>query len=249
MNIRLQKCLKAFKVLGLDSFLTSNPQNINYLTGFDKGQGWLLIEASGKLTFFCSFLYSASAQQLKSWNVATSSLEKTCNLFIGEKIRKLKLKRTGFNPDEIPFSQYRKLTNEFSRAGAVLVETEALIDKIRAIKDKSEILKIRKSVTISKEALRFANEIARPQMSEKGLSIEIDRFLRQKGDNSLAFDTIVAGGSNTVFAHHNPQDVKIGNKSFLIDLGSKYYGYCADLTRVFFWGKMPSLFHKIYDTV
>jgi len=86
-------------------------------------------------------------------------------------------------------------------------------------------------------------------MSEKDLRIEIERFLRLKGDIDLAFPTIVASGKNTAFPHHQSSNKKLSNEILLIDLGSKYYGYCADLTRLFFWGKIPILLRKIYDTV
>ena len=249
MNNRVRKALKAAKLLGLDSFLTCNSDNITYLTGYDQGEGYLLVELSGKLTFFCTFLYSQSAKQISSWEVATSSLRKTTNIVIGEKIRKLKLRKTGICPQEMSFTRYRHLCDQFSKAGTSLVEVSDPVSGIRRIKDKSEIDKIKQSISVTKEALDFSQEIFRPQMSEKSLSIEIDRFLRLKADNQLAFPTIVASGKNTVFPHHQPGNCKIGNKFFLIDLGSKYYGYCADLTRVFFWGKMPSIFQKIYDTV
>jgi len=117
------------------------------------------------------------------------------------------------------------------------------------VKDKSELTCIKKSIQISNEAFEFAEEIFNQEMSEKDLSIEIEKFLRLKGDNLIAFPAIVASGKNTVFPHHQSGDKKLSNEFFLIDLGSKYYGYCADLTRVFFGSKMPLLLRKIYDTV
>ncbi len=85
-------------------------------------------------------------------------------------------------------------------------------------------------------------------MTEKDLSIEAERFLRLKSDNKTAFPVIVASGKNTAFAHHRPKETRI-DKFFLIDLGARHYGYCADLTRVFVWGKMPSRFQKAYAAI
>ena len=116
-------------------------------------------------------------------------------------------------------------------------------------KSLSEIASLRKSASISKQAFEFAGEIYEAAMTEKDLGIEVERFLRLKGDNQLAFSPIVACGANSAFPHHQPGHDKIGRKSFLIDLGSKYCGYCADLTRVYFEGKMSLLFRKIYDVV
>jgi len=117
------------------------------------------------------------------------------------------------------------------------------------IKDREELSLIKKSGQISQEAFSFIREAFDPGMTEKDLSVEIEKFLRLKADNDLAFSPIVASGKNSVFCHHPAQDTVIGAKNLLIDLGSRYYGYCADLTRVFFWGKMPFLFKKILGIV
>jgi len=120
---------------------------------------------------------------------------------------------------------------------------------LRMIKDKKELALIKKSAQITQEAFHFINEVFDETMTEKDLTIEVEKFLRLRGDDQIAFKPIVASGKNTVFPHHLPNNKMIGKEFFLIDLGSKHCGYCADLTRVFFWGKMPLLFKKIYDTV
>ena len=86
-------------------------------------------------------------------------------------------------------------------------------------------------------------------MTEKDLSIEIEKFLRIKGDNDIAFNSIVASGKNTIFPHHYPTDEPIGKNHCLIDLGSKYKGYCADLTRLIFYSKMSTIFKKVYNII
>jgi Xaa-Pro aminopeptidase len=86
-------------------------------------------------------------------------------------------------------------------------------------------------------------------MTEKDLSIETEKFLKLQADNRLAFPPVVATGQNTALPHHIPTETKLNKNFFLIDLGSMHCGYCADLTRVFFWGKISSLFKKIYDAV
>jgi len=86
-------------------------------------------------------------------------------------------------------------------------------------------------------------------MTEKTLSVEIERFLKLKGDNETAFNTIVASGKNSSLPHHHPKEDSLGKKFFLIDLGSRHYGYCADLTKMFFWSKIPRQLRRIYDTL
>ena len=129
------------------------------------------------------------------------------------------------------------------------METKDFVENIAMVKSFKEISLIKKSIQISKEAFEFINEIIDGEMSEKDLCIEVEKFLRLKGDNEIAFSSIIASGRNTVYPHYSPSDDKIAKNSLLIDLGAKYYGYCSDLTRMFFRGKMLPLFKRIYDTV
>jgi Xaa-Pro aminopeptidase len=117
------------------------------------------------------------------------------------------------------------------------------------IKSLEEIRCIKKAISITLQGFEYAQEIYDQMSTEKALAIELERFLKIKGDRHIAFSPIVACGIHSTYPHHEPREIKLNKKYFLIDLGSKYCGYCADLTRVFFWGKMPPLFNKIYSTV
>lgn len=260
MRSRIKKCAELIKAHNYDSFLVSNPINIRYLTGFYPNEGYLLITSEQELFYFTNFLYrdaakkinpvtKSSSNRVKFWELIVSTHTRNIFNLLVRKIKELKLKRIAFEGESLSFLEYKTITKLLSNSKAEFLETKDFIEKIRMIKNKDEISLIRKSVQISKEAFEFVEEIFDGEMSEKDLSIEVEKFLRLKGDNEIAFSSIVASGKNTCLPHHWPRDEKIGKNFFLIDLGSKYYGYCADLTRVFFWSKMPLLFKKIYDTV
>jgi len=246
---RISNCIVKLKKLNLDAILITDPINITYLTGFRATDGYLLLIQDGRLVYFTNFLYKEAAKKIKGWELVISSNGHNIFTIIAEKIKKLDLSILGFEAKKLPLLEHKTI-NGYLSAGAIdFIETKDLVEEVRMIKDKQEIAYIKKSIQISKETFEFAKEIFDPAMSEKDLSIEIERFLRLKGDRELAFPSIVASGKNTVFPHHESSDKKLSNEIFLIDLGSKYCGYCADLTRVFFWGKMPLLLRKIYDTV
>lgn len=150
----------------------------------------------------------------------------------------------------MPFMEYKMFKQEFTSRNVNFIKTNDLIEKIRTIKTPKELQLIKKSIGITQEALSFAQEIVDERFSEKQLQIEIEKFLRIKGDNAIAFSPVVAFGKNSSLPHHEPTLTRLGtNKFFLIDLGAKYKGYCADLTRVFFLGKMPAYLKKLYDIV
>ncbi len=249
MKARIKKCSKLIKEAGCQALLISDPLNIAYLAGFSKFSGYLLVSLSAKPVFFTSFLYEKAAEGIKNCRVVTASMSQNMFDLIAKTTSALKIKKIGFEPDSLNYKQYELLKSKFAGNRVELMSTKNLIQRLRAIKEPGEIKLIRKSVEISQLAFAYAEEIYPQIATEKDLTIEIERFLRLKGDNEIAFNTIVASGKNTVFPHHASNQTEIRGNFFLIDLGSKYYGYCADLTRVFFWGKMPLLFRKIYDTV
>lgn len=247
-NKRIKKFLEKLLLTGCDSFLVSDSDNIAYLTGYKLAGSYLLITPE-KLVCFTSFLFMKEAKKIKIWQVLISTDEKNVFDLIVSKSTKLKLKSIGFESKKLPFLEYKTIVDRLAGYCIEFKPVDGLIESLRIIKDKSEINLIKKSIQISKEAFNFAKEIMDSAMTEKDLSIEIEKFLKLKGDNAIAFETIVASGANTAFPHHLPGDTKLDNKFVLIDLGSKYYGYCADLTRMFFWSKMPPLLKKIHTTV
>ena len=249
MKQRIKNFSGILEKLNCDSFLVSDPDNIAYLTGFRLTQGYLLVEASGKMLCFTNFLYSQIVKSIACWQVIVSSAKNNIFDLIAGEVSKLKHKRVGFEAKKMPFLEYKTLKILLLKKNINFIGESDVIEKIRMIKTKKEISFIKKSILVSKEAFKFAKEIADSDMTEKDLSIEVEKFLRLKGDNEIAFETIVASGKNTVFPHHLSSDCKLDRNFFLIDLGSKYYGYCADLTRMLIWGKMPTLFTKIYATV
>jgi len=248
VNKKIKACIKELKCLDCDALIVSDPCDIRYLTGYTKEGGYLLLEKYGNLNYFVSFLYMKAAQEITCWQITIPEPHTRLITALAKKIKKSKYKRVGFEGKTFSFKEYQTLNDSLNQTHK-LVEVGGIIKRIRMIKTSHEIALIKKSIGISKEAFEFVKYIFCNNMGEKDLSIEIEKFLRLKGDDEIAFKPIVAAGQNTIFPHHMPTNTKIGKKNCLIDLGSKYCGYCADLTRVFFWSKMPSLFKRIYDTV
>ncbi|MFA6280945.1 MAG: Xaa-Pro peptidase family protein [Candidatus Omnitrophota bacterium] len=248
MNNRIKKCVSQIRSQKLDAFILSNPVNITYLSNFRNADGYLLITSQEELFYFTSFIYEYEAKAQHIWTVVPSR----GNLFksISEVIKKLNLRNVGFEAKNIGFLEYEKIKQSLSDKEINLSQTVNFIEKLRAVKSRDEIALIKKAAVITEEALSFVEQIYDRAMTEKDLSIEIERFLRIKGENSVAFPTIVAYGKNSALPHHEPEGVLNTKDGFtLIDLGAKYCEYCADLTRVFTWGKIPILFKKVYDIV
>jgi Xaa-Pro aminopeptidase len=71
-----------------------------------------------------------------------------------------------------------------------------------------------------------------------------------KEASGVSFDTIVASGENSSKPHAVPSDRKIQEEDIItIDMGCKYNGYCSDMTRTIFVGKVPEHIKPVYDLV
>jgi Xaa-Pro aminopeptidase len=70
----------------------------------------------------------------------------------------------------------------------------------------------------------------------------------RKNKVKLAFPTIVASGKNAAEIHHKPKKCKL-NGFIVIDFGIKYKGYCSDMTRTVFVGKITSGQKRMYEKV
>lgn len=246
MKKRTASFLKAIKKENLDAFLLTDSLDIRYLTGIKDCQCWLLVGAGREIICFVSPIYYEAVKRF--WPAKVLVSKNGLARCLVKEAKKLKLNRIGITSEKINLTAYCRIKRELQEAGIDLIKSKPLVDELRKIKEPREIEKIKKAVSISLEAFDFISEIQNLSMTEKDLSIEIERFLRLKSDNRTAFETIVSSGKNTAFAHHSPGENRINN-FFLIDLGAVYCGYCADLTRVFFSGKIPARLKKIYDTV
>jgi len=248
MKSRINKCVAALKDLNLDGIILSNPLNVSYLSGFRDAEGYLLLTRDAELVYFTNFIFEYEARELSIWKVISAK----GNIFrqLSDVIKKNRLRRIGFEAKKISYLEYYKIKQYLLGSHAELCEVTDFVEKVRSIKDAREIALIKAAAGISREAFDFSLEIRDRAMTEKELSIEIEKFLRLRGDNSIAFPVIAAYGANSAIPHHMPQKDKILTENFfLIDLGAKYYEYCADLTRVFTWGKITPFFKGIYDIV
>lgn len=250
MKKKLAFCADVLRGRGLEALLVSEPTNIAYLTDCQGLEGYLLVCEDRQPIFFTNFLYRDIAyKRLKGFTCIATDLNENIFKRLADKIKELRLKKIAFEAKHLPYLEYKTLRTLLKQQDSDFIETRDFLEELRMIKTTKEISFIKKAIAISLDAFGFARHIHGSHITEKDLAIEIEKFMRLKGDNEVAFATIVAAGSNTSYVHHRPQEEPLQEKNVLIDLGSKYHGYCADLTRMFFYSKMPHLFKKIYATI
>lgn len=240
--------IKELKSNGLDGFIVSSSPNTTYLTQFPNPDAYLLAASSG-LTYFTDSRYTQEAKKKLKGIAELKHINGSVFKLIAQSCADLGLKRIGFEDRYLPYAEYKKI-KEYLNAGAYLIPTHGIIEKLREIKKAEEIAKIRKALAITAQAIEFIRDFIRPGVRELEIAAELERFIRYQGAIGSAFDIIVAFGENSCQPHHLPTSKKMGDDDIaLIDVGVDYLGYKSDLTRVFFLGKINSLARRIYELV
>jgi Xaa-Pro aminopeptidase len=240
--------IKRLKYSNLDGFIVSSPKNLSYLTRFDNPDAYALVSSKG-LTYFTDSRYAESCKDKLKGGFSVRITNGSIFTSIAKYCIDSGLKRIGFEERQLPYAEYKKI-KEYFKAKALLVPTYAVIEGLREIKRPEEIVKIKQALKITASAIGFIKDFIRPGIKEIELAAELERFIRYRGAKGSAFDIIVGCGANSAYPHHFPTAKKlVDNSSVLIDLGVDYLGYKSDLTRVFFLGKINSLYRRIYAIV
>ena len=122
---------------------------------------------------------------------------------------------------------------------------------MRAVKGEEEIACMRKAQEHTRIAIEEMMRYAKPGMNERELEGTFDFALMKQGVRDHAFPSIFAGGKRATTLHYNENDQIVNDgELFLIDLGSAYGNYCADISRTFpVNGKFTDRQKELYNTV
>ena len=128
-------------------------------------------------------------------------------------------------------------------------DVEALIHEMRLFKDSHEIDIMRRAAAISARAHIRAMQICKPGMREYQLEAELLHEFRNSGAQSVAYNSIVAGGENSCILHYRAGSTELRSGELcLIDAGCELDGYASDITRTFpVNGKFSGPQRALYD--
>lgn len=171
--------------------------------------------------------------------------------------------------DELSFNEYRRLAACFPSA-EVLPCGSALVRQARSVKTELEIELFRRSGLAHAKAYAQIPAVYRPGMTDRELSIEIERLMRLEGNLGIfrvfgqsmeIFMGSLLAGDNA--AAPSPYDFALGGEgmdpalpgganntplqegqSLMVDLGGNFFGYMGDMSRVFSIGRLPQ---QAYD--
>ncbi|MBX9890540.1 MAG: aminopeptidase P N-terminal domain-containing protein [Amoebophilaceae bacterium] len=126
-----------------------------------------------------------------------------------------------------------------------------LMQKLRAIKEETEINLIQQACNITEAGFRSILPIIRPQVMEYEIEAQLAYEFIRRGSNGFAYNPILASGSDSCILHYikNNKPCPAGGL-LLIDVGAAYGNYGADMTRVVpISGKFTPRQKQVYHAV
>lgn len=230
---------------GIDALLTTNPYNIQYLTGFTSvapqaREAYVLL-TPGKTYLFTNSLYTEQAKTL-GFPVIEITRDNPLSKSLAQVFKGATL---GFEEANITVSEYNALKKNFT-----LIPTRNRVEMLRMIKRPDEIENIRKAVKLTDGCFRSILKDIKPGVTESFIAWEIESYIRSHGA-TLAFAPIVAFNEHSSQPHYQSMDHKRlpNNSLVLVDFGARVNGYCSDMTRVVFVGKLKDEWKRAYEAV
>ena len=244
MNYKIENIKKKMEKLNIQGMIITNPSSLRYVLGFDV-EGMIFITDKGNLLITDSrYIEYANSMITITDGIATANiLELTDddNFSFFEDCE-----RVGFEEFDLTYASYSEMIRRYRISD--MVETNGMIEKLRMIKDSDEIACIEKACEITDDCFEYLKKFIKIGMTEKEIALEIYNYFIKHGADGLAFDTIVASGTNSSKPHAIPTDKRIEyGDVIVIDFGAKYNGYCADMTRTIFVGEVSKEAEKLYN--
>jgi Xaa-Pro aminopeptidase len=233
MNARAEKLVEKLE----EPLIVTTPANIRYLTGFVSSNVAVVVEAE-RVRLFTDFRYATAARALPDLEFVETKREAITHL--AESLSG----RFGFESTHLTYANYEQLRD----AGLDLVPRSGLVESLRAVKEASELEKIRRAAAITDQAYERIAEERFVGRTERELAWRMTLLLHELGADEEAFETIVAAGANGAKPHADPGDRVIeAGTTIVVDAGAVLDGYCSDCTRTFVTGELPDELQRAYE--
>ena len=246
MKSKISQLKTSFKSAKIDAFLVTNDTNIRYLTGHQASDSFLLV--TSKVTYYITD--SRYTLEVQSALKDVEIIDHKGKLYesVVELLAVAKAKKIGYDANHFTLRAFRQF--EFKCPKNIkLVESNGLVEKNRLIKTKDEIDEIKRALNLHKKCLQYLKRTVKPGQTECEILIRLEQYVRKLGAG-FSFDPIIASGPNSAYPHAKVTRRRIRkNDGLLLDFGIEVNGYKSDLTRMFYFGKIPNLFREVHAYV
>lgn len=251
---RIEKCKKLMAQSGFDLVILFPSPNMYYFSGFKEEPGermlLLLIPIKNKPVFIASELYQehirrdSSIQNVQIWKDSDSPRRLLQNIIKG-----MELKYSKVLIDDTMGALFLLPLQKILQ-DCEFVPASKIISSLRIRKSETEIENMKRASLIVDGIFNIITKMKIKGMTELELAARMEYEMKKMGSGNIAFETIVASGTNSAVPHHRAGNriIKEGDV-VVLDYGCKVNGYCSDITRTIICGKPSDKVRKVYDIV
>lgn len=226
---------------GLDAYLVTQPQNRSYLSGWlnddTEGAGMLLVSRERQILLTNPLYLEAATRESAGWDIMVPSAYEYASALV-QLASEIGITRLGFEASELSYAEYALFSAAFAGAVELVPYPKSYVDTLRMVKQFQEIELLRRAVAITDQTFAHICSWVQIGMTEREIQWEITRKMLELGADGVAFETIVASGPNGVMPHAHAGSRRIQPGELItIDMGARYKGYCADMTRTICLGE------------
>lgn len=240
----------------LDALLVTDLVNVRYLTGFTGSNAALLVPSFAEHgdergTVLCTdgrYTTQAAAQVPELERVT----DRPCAQALVRRVAAdaARYRRTGFESHHVTVDQHAELAA--LATGVQLERAPGMVERLRAVKDPTEIAAIRSACAAADRALAdlLGSGGLRPGRTEREVARDLEARMADHGAEAPAFTSIVAAGANSAVPHHRPTGAVLTSGDLVkLDFGAVVEGYHSDMTRTVVLGEPAGWQRELYDLV
>ncbi|MFQ5442822.1 MAG: M24 family metallopeptidase [Thermodesulfobacteriota bacterium] len=233
---------------GVDGLLVSDIHNIRYLSGFTGSSAYAVVTLRRAFLLTDPRYAVQSEEEVRKSGFKVRIYKKKPLEALAVSIKRLKVSRLGFEGDFLSYNGYKRIKSVLKPIP--LKPLANPVGRVRQVKDTFEVGLIKKAASILESGFKKAERTLRAGITEAGAALAVEEWMRKKGAEGLAFESIVASGPRSSLPHGAASEKRIKRGDLVIvDMGACCEGYTSDNTRTYCIGRAKPLQKKIYGVV
>ena len=229
----------------IDAIYVTDELNIRHIIGIEVQDAAMLITRNDAF-LLTDFRYQEVASRSLGDEFTVSTVSDRFD-FVKKHLTDAGISSLGFEGRAVTYNYYLGLKDAFTDFS--LKDADLAFTELRMVKTQDEIDKIQRSQDITDKAFSELLKVIRTDMTEIEVAAELEYLMRKLGSDGPAFSTIAVSGDASSLPHGEPRGVKLKRGFLTLDFGSRFEGYCSDMTRTIVIGKADEDMKKLYNTV
>ncbi len=244
----ITKLQAAMKAASVEAILISSELNQRYLSNFAYTDGYMLI-LPHTAYLLADFRYIEAAKDaVDQSECQVIRPDRPMLAYVGAILKDENVRVLAIEEADVSCALRDRLAAAFDGV-EIISGGSAMIGELRLYKDEDELNAITRAQKITDEAFAHILGFITPERTELEVALELEFFMRAKGSEGTAFETIAVSGTQSSRPHGTPRPVKLEPGFLTMDFGARVDGYCADMTRTVVLGRADDEMKRLYNTV